>query len=268
MISKHFAVVGDPIGHSLSPAIHSAAYKFLGLDWDYTRFQVAKGNLQSFLQDEGSYLSGVSVTMPLKLEASALASSCDSIVTQLGVANTLVRSTGGFSAFNTDVFGIEMALKESWGPSGQRISILGAGATAQSALYAVSRKAAQAQVFIYVRDVSRTQAIQNLGIALGMNLEVREIESFSDDQDLTISTIPATALDSLAVIAQSGGLLNVNYSSKDSFFSKQFSENQVVQGETMLIWQAIAQIRIFLNGAPESEIKDEAALFEVMANAI
>ena len=74
MTSKHFAVVGDPIDHSLSPNIHNAAYKFLGLDWDYTRFQVSEGNLQDFLRKEGSHLSGISVTMPLKLEAAALAS--------------------------------------------------------------------------------------------------------------------------------------------------------------------------------------------------
>jgi shikimate dehydrogenase len=101
MTSRHFAVVGDPIDHSLSPNIHNAAYKFLGLDWDYTRYKVSEGNLQDFLRKEGSHLSGISVTMPLKLEAAALASNGDEIVSELQIANTLLRKDHEFTAFNT-----------------------------------------------------------------------------------------------------------------------------------------------------------------------
>jgi shikimate dehydrogenase len=103
---------------------------------------------------------------------------------------------------------------------------------------------------------------------LGIALEVRLLGSFSHDQHLTISTIPAEALDTLSHLTQSGWLLNVNYSSKDSSFSKQFNADKVVQGQTMLIWQAIAQIRIFLNGTPHDELDNEKALFAKMAEAL
>ena len=268
MTSKHFAVVGDPIDHSLSPNIHNAAYKFLGLDWDYTRFQVSEGNLQDFLRKEGSHLSGISVTMPLKLEAAALASNGDEIVSELQIANTLLRKDDEFTAFNTDVFGIEMALSNCWGQGIQRVAILGSGATAQSALYAISRRASNAKVVVYARDLSKTEKIENLATKLGIALEVRLLGSYSHEQDLTISTIPAAALDTLSHLSQAGWLLNVNYSSKDSSFSKQFNADKVVQGETMLIWQAIAQIRIFRNGTPQAELDNEKALFAKMAEAL
>lgn len=268
MTSKHFAVVGNPIDHSLSPNIHSAAYEYLGLDWDYSRFQVPEGSLREFLGADGSHLSGISVTMPLKLEAAALASSCDEIVSELQIANTLLKKDNEFIAFNTDVFGIEMALAESWGSSIERVAILGSGATAQSALYAVSRRAANAKVLIYARDLSRTQSIQGLGTKLGIAIEVRSLETYADEQDLTISTIPAAALDNLNQQDQGGWLLNVNYASKDSTFSRNFSSDKVVQGETMLIWQAIAQIRIFLSGTPEAQIDNETVLFRKMAEAL
>ena len=268
MTSKHFAVVGNPIDHSLSPNIHSAAYEYLGLDWDYSRFQVPEGSLREFLGADGSHLAGISVTMPLKLEAAALASSCDEIVSELQIANTLLKKDNEFIAFNTDVFGIEMALAESWGSSIERVAILGSGATAQSALYAVSRRAANAKVLVYARDLSRTQSIQGLGTKLGIAIEVRPLETYSDGQDLTISTIPATALDNLNQQDQGGWLLNVNYASKDSTFSRNFSSDKVVQGETMLIWQAIAQIRIFLSGTPEAQIDNETVLFRKMAEAL
>lgn len=268
MTSKHFAVVGNPIDHSLSPKIHTAAYEFLGLDWDYTRFQVEEGNLKSFLESVGSQLSGISVTMPLKLESASLGFSGDQIVKQLGIANTLLRQDSNFIAFNTDVFGIEMALEKCWGSEISQVAILGAGATAQSSLYAVSRRASGAHVFVHARDLSKTQAIQSLAAKLDVALEVRSLGSYSNEQDLTISTIPAGALDALGQHRQSGWLLNVNYSSKDSNFSKQFNSEMAIQGETMLIWQAIAQIRIFLNGSPESELDNESALFAKMANAL
>jgi shikimate dehydrogenase len=268
MTSKHFAVVGNPIDHSLSPNIHSAAYEFLGLDWDYSRFQVPEGSLREFLVSDGSHLSGVSVTMPLKLEAAALATSGDEIVSELQIANTLLRKDNDFIAFNTDVFGIEMSLAQCWGSNIVRVAILGSGATAQSALYAVSRRAANAKVLVYARDLSRTQAIQSLGTKLGIAIDVRPLETYLDEQDLTISTIPAAALDNLNQHHQKGWLLNVNYASKDSSFSRNFPSDKVIQGETMLIWQAIAQIRIFLSGSPEAELDDETALFGKMYEAL
>lgn len=268
MTSKQFAVVGDPISHSLSPAIHTAAYKFLGLDLDYTRYQVAEGALGSFLQAEGKDLSGLSVTMPLKLEAASLASNGDSIVGQLGVANTLVRVSNLLVAYNTDVFGIEKALDGCWSSGISTVAILGAGATAQSALFAVSRKAPQASVVGYVRDLARAEAIKALASQLGVELHLKELSDYSDVQELTISTVPAAALDSLVTEPQAGWLLNVNYASKDSQFSKQFQSGRVVQGETMLIWQAIAQIRIFLNGSPDQELDDEGAVYANMVAAI
>ena len=268
MTSKHFAVVGDPIDHSLSPNIHSVAYRFLGLDWDYTRFQISEGYLQTFLSSEGSNLSGLSVTMPLKHEASELAASRDEIVELLGVANTLVRTESGFAAFNTDVYGIEMSLSDCWKANIDRVAVLGSGATAQSALFALHRKVPKAQISIYVRDLAKTQSIKDLASKLGLDLEIRELSTFSTNQDLTISTIPATALDTISTDSQHGWLLNVNYSSKDSNFSSQFDDARVIQGETMLIWQAIAQIRIFISGSPNIELGNEEAVFANMADAL
>ena len=268
MTSKHFAVVGDPIDHSLSPKIHSAAYRFLGLDWDYTRFQISEGYLKTFLSSEGSNLAGLSVTMPLKHEASELATSRDEIVELLGVANTLVRTESGFAAFNTDVYGIEMSLSDCWKANIDRVAVLGSGATAQSALFALSRKVPKAKISIYVRDLAKTQSIKDLASKLGLSMEVRELSTYSNTQDLTISTIPATALGTISTDSQHGWLLNVNYSSKDSNFSSQFDDARVIQGETMLIWQAIAQIRIFISGSPNIELGNEEAVFANMADAL
>lgn len=268
MTSKHFAVIGSPIDHSLSPRIHSVAYEYLGLDWDYTRFEVKEDGLRSFLANSGAHLSGLSVTMPLKNEAADLAMTRDLIVERLGVANTLVKTDAGYSAYNTDVFGIQKALAGAWPEGVTSITILGAGATAQSALYATSIMANSAPVVVYARNVSRTEEIVALATSLGVSLEVRDLSSYSTSQDVTISTIPSSSLDDLASGVQEGWLLNASYSSIDSVFTSQFRDERAISGETMLIWQAIAQIRIFLNGDSGIELDNEQELFANMARSL
>jgi shikimate dehydrogenase len=116
--------------------------------------------------------------------------------------------------------------------------------------------------------MSKAESIQALASKLGLSMEVRELSTYSNTQDLTISTIPATALDTISTDSQNGWLLNVNYSSKDSNFSSKFDDAKVIQGETMLIWQAIAQIRIFMSGSPNIELGNEEAVFANMADAL
>ena len=268
MTSQHFAVVGDPIEHSLSPRIHSAAYNHLGLDWDYSKHQVPKGELATFLSKSGSNLSGVSVTMPLKFEAAELSQSSDEIVKLLGVANTLVKSNESWLGYNTDVFGIQKALQPAWTEGVSKVAILGAGATAQSALYAISLSAPKASVRVYVRNVSTAEEISLLGTKLGVELEVHQLSEYTAEQDLTISTVPAEALGQIPQLQQHGWLLNVNYASVNESFSSPFSAERVVNGEVMLIWQAIAQIRLFLNGDLTHELEDESLLYVKMLEAL
>ena len=115
-------VVGQPIAHSLSPVLHRAAYAALGLDWSYDAIEVAPGSLASVLERERP--RGVSVTMPLKAEAYALARTVSPLAAQVGVANTLVarRRLGGepddeagrgYDADNTDVAGVVASLAEA-----------------------------------------------------------------------------------------------------------------------------------------------------------
>lgn len=268
MTSKHFAVVGDPIDHSLSPRIHTAAYKYLGLDWEYTKHQVEKDTLATFLRDTGSHLSGISVTMPLKVEAAKLSKGSDEIVKLLGVANTLVGSGSSWLGYNTDVFGIQKSLQNALTEGVSTVVILGAGATAQSALYAVSLSAPSASVSVFVRNVATADQIYRLAGKLGIQLQIHPLSDYISNQGLTISTVPADALDGLPQFKQAGWLLNVNYASANQSFSASFADERVVKGEVMLIWQAINQIRLFLNGDAAQELEDEASLYVKMLEAL
>lgn len=263
MTDKKFAVLGKPIGHSLSPTIHNAAYEQLGLNWSYERFEVGEGELRGFLENKGSGLDGFSLTMPLKIEAAQVADFQDPLVSSIGIANTLVKEQGKLHAYNTDVFGISKALQASWNEGVRQIAILGSGATAQSALAAVHEHAPSASVTVFVRDVSRTKDIVELAAKVGLELTLSNLEEFSNAQDLTVNTIPTNHLP-IQPSQQRGWLLDVNYSSADTKLSTSFDAARVVTGEVMLIWQAIAQIRIFLTGDQTQELPDEARVLEVM----
>ena len=263
MTKKKFAVLGKPISHSLSPTIHRAAYEQLGLDWSYDRFEVGEGELKKFLELEGKDLDGLSLTMPLKIEAAQIADVRDALVTNLGIANTLVKQEGKLYAFNTDVFGISQSLAACWKAGVKRVSILGAGATAQSALAAVKENSPEAFVSIYVRNIASTKAIVDLAKKLGLVVAVFNLEGYGNTQDLTINTIPSNDLP-IQPSEQSGWLLDANYSSADEKLAGSFDPSRVVTGESMLIWQAIAQIRIFLTGDSSQELPNEGQVLEAM----
>ncbi|WP_152352921.1 shikimate dehydrogenase [Brachybacterium subflavum] len=165
-----FAVVGSPIAHSLSPVLHTAAYRALGIaDAQYGRFDVPSGQLRDFLTTgEGAHLQGLSVTMPGKVEAHDLASSRDTTARMLGIANTLVRTpSGDWRAENHDVHGIVAALGDHSLSTCRTVGVLGSGATAVSALAAASRLGAS-EVLLTARSPEKLVPLRTLARDLGM----------------------------------------------------------------------------------------------------
>ena len=130
------AVVGKPIAHSLSPVIHNAGYAAAGLDgWSYTRIECAAAELADLVAGLGPEWAGLSVTMPGKEAALAVAAEVSPVAAAVGAANTLVRRPdGSWYADNTDVTGMVEVLTVAGGGTGATVTVLGAGGTARAAL--------------------------------------------------------------------------------------------------------------------------------------
>ena len=265
-MAKTFHVLGDPISHSLSPKIHAAAYKVLGLDWSYTAVQVAKGDLDNYLSNSDA--DGFSITMPLKYEAAGIAESRDPLVALTDVANTLVRTGTGFSAYNTDVFGISKALEKILSKQLEVVAILGAGATAKSSMVAIAKAKPHALFDIYVRDIARAQDMIDLAGELEVFQSVHLLEEFSNFQELTVNTLPLGASDLLPKHEQNGYLLNANYAGGDTALVSSFDSERVVTGQTMLVWQALQQIRIFMGLGLNEKLPNEDAVVAAMFEAL
>ena len=158
------AVLGHPISHSKSPALHRAAYALLGLDIAYSAIDVTEDALPAFMRQvrdqarADSSWRGLSVTMPLKSAMVAEVDEVRGVARALGVVNTVAfESDGGparLVAYNTDVAGIVNALRHAGAASSPTAAVLGGGGTAAAAVAALKELGAYSAE-LFVRDVSR-----------------------------------------------------------------------------------------------------------------
>lgn len=277
-MNKNFAVLGSPISHSKSPLIHAAAYRVLGQDWDYSRFEVPKGGLKRFIETDGAGFDGFSLTMPLKEDAFAFADVSDEISQSTRASNTLVRIDEKWHSFNTDVFGITQAISQASSTPISLSVIIGSGATATSAMVAIAQLAPGSSVLVLARNKETRQHLMIFGRGLGLQVSsVRRLGSAAKRAQLVISTLPGGAMD-LAAKKLSGScffkpvglLLDVAYHPWPSQLAEVWRQKnlKVVNGLDMLIWQAVAQIRIFNTGNPLLELPNEIAVVQAMRIAL
>ena len=190
------AVLGSPIAHSLSPALHLAAYGALGLrDWTYTAVECDEAGLPAVLAAPG--WAGLSLTMPLKRAVLPLLDRTEPLAVEMGGANTVVFERGERHGYNTDVPGMVAALAEAGVTAPSGATILGAGATACAALAAL-RETGLRSAAVLVRDRDRAGDLLAAAARLGMEVDLRPIEAGVRDGDLLISTVPAGAADPYA----------------------------------------------------------------------
>ncbi|WP_262283853.1 shikimate dehydrogenase [Micromonospora sp. MA102] len=195
------AVVGRPIAHSLSPVIHNAGYAAAGLTgWSYTRIECAADELAGLVAGLGPEWAGLSVTMPGKEAALAVADEASPIAAAVGAANTLVRRPDGtWYADNTDVAGMVDVLTGAGCAAGATVTVLGAGGTARAAIAAAARIGA-AEVTVVAR---RPEAVRELGStaeAVGVPLAGAPWDGAPAHAraDLVVSTVPKGVADPLA----------------------------------------------------------------------
>lgn len=263
---RRLAVWGDPIGHPRSPELHAAAYGVLGLDWEYGRRQIGAESFADAVEALDDSWRGLSLTMPLKEEAYRYAASRDAHAELTGAVNTLLLSETP-AGFNTDVGGIVDALGDAGIREIGTARILGAGATAASALVALADLGAT-RVEVAARRPERAAGLVRIGERRGVVVAPRSFEEVDCDADLTVATLPSgTALppDVASRLSDMGGtLFDAAYAPWPSALATEWGDQSVVSGLGMLLHQAVRQIRIFLHGDPVSPLPDEEAVLAAM----
>ncbi|GAA4918499.1 shikimate dehydrogenase [Streptomonospora salina] len=257
------AVLGSPVGHSLSPVLHTAAYAALGLagEWFYGCFECAEDGLDGFVKGCGDGWAGLSVTMPLKHEALRLADEAEPVARDVGGANTLVFGSGRLLAFNTDVHGIAAALHEAGVERVSAAAVLGGGATAASAVAALRDLGADpGGVTVLARDPARAAGAVAAGERMGMRVATAPLAEIGAhlDTDVVVSTLPAGAGDAYAeaVAGCGAAVFDVVYSPWPTALAaaSQAAGRTVVGGFPMLLHQAARQVEL-MTGAESAPVE-------------
>lgn len=263
-MTRRAGVVGSPIAHSMSPVLHRAAYAALGLtDWTFDLTQVEAGGLQRHVEALSDEWAGVAVTMPLKEEALALAATRSDGADLVGGANTLTRDGPGWRADNTDAQGLETALREAGlGQVGSAV-IVGSGATARSAVLALSRFGVHHVTFL-VRDQMRP-AVAALAERLGMTVSSSRYAAGSGawgSPDVVVSTVPSGATPPVDGWALPRGsvVCDVVYAGWPTPWAAQWQSEgvTVMRGDSMLLHQAVAQVELMTGLEAPVEVMREA----------
>jgi shikimate dehydrogenase len=254
------AVLGRPVGHSLSPVLHGAAYAALGLDgWHYDAHECDEAALPGFVAGLGTEWAGLSLTMPLKRVALQLAREVSPLAAATGAANTLVLAGGRRYADNTDVAGIVAAVRGA-APSdaaGGRAVVLGAGGTARAALAAL-RDLGIHDVTVLVRSTARAgelhAAAERLGVAPSVSDALTDpvtARAVIATADVVVSTLPRAAADGLTGVRAGAVLLDVVYAPWPTPFATaaEAAGAHVVSGLEMLLHQAVAQVELMTGRA-------------------
>jgi len=180
-------IIGDPVGHSRSPAMHNAAFDALGLDWVYVAFPVPRGQGAAAVQAVATLgLAGLNVTMPHKADAAAACDDLSSEAAALGAVNTVVNMDGTLAGHSTDGDGFLRALDdEGITVAGRRAVVLGSGGAGRAITHALGRVGAHVTVAARRHEAARSAAaLAPGGVAVGV--DELAVESF----DVVVNATP------------------------------------------------------------------------------
>lgn len=263
-MTARLAVLGSPIAHSRSPLLHAAAARVLGLDWDYGRIEATAATLPGILEGLGPEWVGLSLTMPLKRTVLPLVPEHSALVDRLGLANTLRLGERPHLA-NTDVGGVEAVLRGLGGV--RRAVVLGAGATAASALEALGRLGVAERV-VAARRPERAE--EELGALADEVVPLAAAELAG--ADVVVSTIPGHAETDVPVPASLAGtpLLDVAYDPWPTALGARWqgAGGVLLHGLDMLIEQAVLQVRVFTDADPDVPLPREDEVRAAMRAAV
>ena len=276
-------MLGSPIAHSLSPFLHAAAYRALGLaDWSYEAIECDEQGLPSLLGSLGPDWAGLSLTMPLKRAVLPLLEQADPVVTDVGAANTVLLRDGRRLGYNTDVAGLATAMRQAGVPLEGNALVLGSGATACSALVAL-RETGTWDITVAVRTLARAEPLVRVARRLGLSVRLGELSCAGPAGQralepalaslpwaLVLSTVPAAGADAVAAQVRCGvvtarAVFDVAYDPWPTPLAAAATAagSTVISGYEMLVHQAAEQVELMTGRRPPIDAMRRAGLAEL-----
>ncbi len=180
-MSKTFAVIGDPIDHSLSPNIHSAAFRELNLDCAYIAYRIPKGELEEGVESlKKIKIDGFNVTIPHKIEMMKYLDKLDESCNIVGAVNTVTNDSGILKGYNTDMDGfLDPFKKRNLSVKDLKVLLLGAGGAARAIVAGFAKENAQS-ITIANRTLENANNIAEFSNKIGLNANTVKLEKVAD----------------------------------------------------------------------------------------
>lgn len=273
--TKIAAVIGDPISHSMSPMLHNAWLKQLGIDGEYVAMHVAADQLEdaleSFIEQQ---LAGFNVTLPHKEKLLGLVDEVEDTAEAIGAVNTVVIQGEKLLGFNTDAYGFWQNLKPQITDKEATLKhpvVLGAGGAARAVVYALEKAGAK-EIHVLARDVQKASNIKEVSKNIALD-EFSHFRSHQKHASLIINTTPlgmkgVNAFDwDLSDLSNHALVTDIVYNPIETplLAAARARGNPVVDGLGMLIHQALPGFEAWFGARPNM---DEAAFNQLKKQLI
>lgn len=243
-------IIGKPVDHSMSPAIHNAAYEELGLNYAYLAFNVddVEGALRGMISLN---IRGFSVTMPHKLEVMKYLDEIDPVAQQIGAVNTVVNDNGCLKGYNTDWIGFVRSLETYTPIQDKRVVILGAGGAARAVAFGIKQRGGDMTILNRAIEIDMAKS---LAAEVGCSWDDLSQVATVIEADIVINVtsvgmhpnVNVTVIDTQHLRSEQI-VYDVVYNPPETRFLREAKERgcQVIPGYEMLLLQGVAQFELW-----------------------
>lgn len=250
MSVKKFAVIGHPIGHTMSPFIHKRLFALSGIEAEYTKLDIAPENLSAEYKSVLSKLDGYNITIPHKQNIIPLIDEIDDKAKMYGSVNTVANNGGIAKGYTTDPDGFLKALEAADIILGGRVVILGCGGVARTMAYEVVLKGLPLLFAVRKEDVRIAEILcaEITNTVKGSDVSFCLIEELSGDIDVLVNATPLGMFPKVdvqpvpdTVINKCASVFDAVYNPLETVLIKKALANgaKAVGGMSMLVWQAV-----------------------------
>lgn len=255
-MSKSFAVIGDPIDHSLSPNIHSAAFREMNLDSSYIAYRIPKGELEEGIEGlKKIKIDGFNITIPHKIEMMKYLDKIDESCSLIGAVNTVTNTNGILKGYNTDMDGfLEPFKKKKLNIVNTKVLLLGAGGAARAIVAGFAKEKANS-ITIANRTLENAKNLSEFAKKIGLNAKAIKIEDVKDTAknfDIIVNATSVGLKDESSPISLEGInektiVYDIVYMPINTNFIKKAKERNatIIYGYEMLLGQAVRSFEIW-----------------------
>lgn len=277
--TKTLGVIGDPVSHSLSPAMHNEAISYLQINYCYLPFLAREGDLKEAIQGVKSLnIRGINVTMPHKEEVLNYLDKVSKEAREIGAVNTVVNESNELVGYNTDGEGFVKSIAEKgYYPEGKSVAVLGVGGAAKSVIYSLAKHGVS-KLKLFNRTYERAKSLaseleQNKSLSAGdievHTLDQKHLEGSLDNVDIIINGLPIDPIDKegnlmvpVAKMNKTGLAVDFRYHPEESDFLLFCRQNGLVtmNGLMMLLYQGVISFQLFTGLDAPVEVMKQAIL--------